>query len=49
MSNSERMKTEYDRRIKTIQKDIDRCEDYKTKIAELEINIKSKFLLFKNL
>ena len=42
VSNAERVKTDYDRRLKTIQKDIDRTDEFKSRIVELEIQVKSK-------
>ena len=44
ITNNDRAKTEYEKRISRIQKEINLVEDYKSKITELEIKIKSNFL-----
>jgi chromosome segregation ATPase len=49
IQNSEQAKSDYDKRIKSIQKEIDRCDQYKDKINELELKIKSKLSSFVNL
>ncbi len=40
---NQKNKSDYDKRLQFLQKDIDRCEDYKNKIGQLEIDIKSDF------
>jgi hypothetical protein len=42
MLNNEKSKSEYEKRLRSIQKDIDKCDEYKDKIHDLEIKIKSK-------
>ncbi len=42
MLNNEKSKSEYEKRLRSIQKDIDKCDEYKNKINDLEIKIKSK-------
>ena len=42
MSNNEKLKTDYEKRVSKIQKEIDRCDEYKDKVHDLEIRIKSK-------
>lgn len=46
MLNNEKSKNEYEKRLRSIQKDIDKCDEYKDKIHDLEIKIKSKKLTF---
>jgi vacuolar-type H+-ATPase subunit C/Vma6 len=43
LSNSEKLKTDYDKRIKSVQKEIDRCDEYKDKVHDLELKLKSNF------
>lgn len=47
----EKLKTDFEKRIKSIQNEIDRCDEYKNKITDLELENKSKnsqnFLNFK--
>ena len=38
----EKLKTDFEKRIKSIQNEIDRCDEYKNKITDLELENKSK-------
>lgn len=42
LENHEKLKTDYEKRIKTIQNEIDRCDEFKAKIIDLELENKSK-------
>ena len=44
LSSSEKLKTDYDKRIRSVQKEIDRCDEYKEKVHDLEIKLKSWFI-----
>ena len=44
LSNSEKLKTDYEKRIRSVQKEIDRCDEYKDKVHDLELKLKSLLL-----
>lgn len=41
IENHEKHKTDYEKRIKSIQHEIDRCDEFKAKISDLELENKS--------
>ncbi len=41
LSSSEKLKTDYDKRVRSIQKEIDRYDEYKNKVNDLELKLKS--------
>jgi len=41
IQNNERLKGDYDKKLRTIQKEIDQCDDYRNRMNELELKLKS--------
>lgn len=41
LENHEKLKTDHERRLKSIQNEIDRCDEYKNKINDLDIDNRS--------
>ena len=46
LSSSEKLKTDYEKRIRSVQKEIDRCDEYKDKVHDLELKLKSWCFFF---
>lgn len=42
MQSNERQRSDFDKRLRSIQKDIERTDEYKTRVSELELKLKSK-------
>ena len=42
----EKSRTDYDKRVKHLQKEIDRTDEYKEKMQEFELKFKSKLKFF---
>lgn len=43
LQNQERLKAEFEKRMKSIQSEIDRSDDYKNKVHDLGLQIRSEF------
>lgn len=47
LESHEKFKTDYEKKIKAIQNEIDRCDEFKDKITDLELENKSTILFWK--
>ena len=47
MQAAERAKTDYEKKLRAVHKEIERCDEYKEKVHSLELTIKSELYFFK--